>query len=612
MTQPKSKQAETSISETIRTNSDSTALSDQAPDTPVDFGRYRLLKKIGEGGMGAVFLAHDNELDREVALKLPHLHAVANSRESSERFRREARLASKLDNPNICRVYDIGEYQNRLYLTMAYVKGRTLHDVMSNKGAFEAKAAAKLVKKIAEVVQYAHSRGIVHRDLKPSNIMITKDHDFVIMDFGLARKFEQDGAPITASGAVLGTPSYMAPEQLRGEPNAVGPQIDVYSLGVLLYEMLTGERRFRGTVPQIYSQVLNSTCVTSNSADENIAPGLYTICQKATSANLTERYQSASDLADALGDFLSHAEKSKGEIPANVQSSRGGEVQRVQFSGSPPNRRTLFWGTVGFAGFLAGMFGLIVILIRNKDGSVTKLTVPDSSVVEVQKDGQTIAQVEVSANNSKTQSESVDKPLTAGDSVTELSPRDIVDQLTKIGAAVTVIADDKRTEVLNSNELPSEPFQIVKIWSKDAGDRFTDKQLRLLSSCNELKYISLARPVITDKGLKDLQPVEKLEVIHLYFPTNISEEGLGQLLTRAVSVKDLSLSGTPISDQLLQKLVNSPVEAINLEDTSVSDLGIEHLTKLKSLKWISVAKSGVTDAGIKLLTERFPGITIEK
>ncbi len=286
-------------------------------ELPIEFGRYRLLKVLGEGGMGAVYLAHDTELDRKVALKLPHF-VGGKSKDQGERFRREARLAANLSHPNICRIHDIGEHDAQMYLTMEYIEGKTLNDIIKAKGAIEPRTAVNLVKRIASAVQVAHAQGIIHRDLKPANIMIKKDRDFVIMDFGLARRVEQEEVQLTATGAVLGTPAYMAPEQLRGENNAVGPQSDVYSLGIILYELLTGQRPFQGTLPQIYAQVLSTDSVFPSSVNTGLDAALDEICRKATSANTGMRYRTAEEFGKALGGYLSGQSQSPSDAIASV------------------------------------------------------------------------------------------------------------------------------------------------------------------------------------------------------------------------------------------------------------------------------------------------------
>ncbi len=310
---------------------------------PIEFGRYRLLKKLGEGGMGAVFLAHDSELDRRVALKLPHFTGVEKAA-FLERFRREAKLAAKLDHPNICRVFDIGEHNGRLYLTMAFVEGKSLYEIVKARGAIEPRTACQLIKRIATAVQFAHSQGIIHRDLKPANIMIKKDRDFVIMDFGLARLIDHDDAPLTATGAVLGTPAYMSPEQLLGENEKIGPPSDVYSLGIMLFELLVGRRPFQGSVTQIYAQILSTQPALPSTVREEIDSDLDKIFYDATRRECEHRFQSANDLAQALDSYLRTAPNSKSAVvaaDAASDRSHAGNIDLDRLLSEPRNGRPL-------------------------------------------------------------------------------------------------------------------------------------------------------------------------------------------------------------------------------------------------------------------------------
>lgn len=363
---------------------------------PVEFGRYRLLKQLGEGGMGVVYLAHDIELDRKVALKLPHF-AGAKAAAFAERFRREARLAATLDHPNICRIYDIGEHERRLFLTMNYVEGRSLHEIIRSKGAIEPRTTVSLLRRIALAVHFAHGQGVIHRDLKPANIMIKKNRDFVIMDFGLARRIDQEEAQLTATGAVLGTPAYMAPEQLRGEKGASGAQSDVYSLGIILYELLTGQRPFQGTVPQIYAQILTTDSVSPASVRDGIDPELVAICQKATHKETAQRYQTAEEFAAALGQCL-NATSSMGLPPQAIgsQSSIRRSLPTAQAAFPPRGRTPMMFVALGGAAFIPILLAAIVILVRNQDGTTTELHLPDDVLaVEVRKDDRPLATVNV-------------------------------------------------------------------------------------------------------------------------------------------------------------------------------------------------------------------------
>ncbi len=198
------------------------------------FGRYRIDRLLGRGGMGSVYLAHDTQLDRPVALKVPHF-TPEDGPEILERFYREARAAATLAHPNICPVYDVGEVGGVPYLTMAYVEGKPLAAFLKDGKPVLAAQAAAVVRKLALALQEAHARGVLHRDLKPANVMINARKEPVIMDFGLARRVNKEEVRLTRKGAVLGTPAYMSPEQVGGDPDAVGPRSDVYSLGVILY-----------------------------------------------------------------------------------------------------------------------------------------------------------------------------------------------------------------------------------------------------------------------------------------------------------------------------------------------------------------------------------------
>jgi predicted Ser/Thr protein kinase len=263
------------------------------------FGRYRVVRRLGRGGMGSVYLAHDIELDRPVALKVPHVRPE-DGPDFLERFRREARAAAQLAHPNICRVYDVGQVGGVPFLTMDFVEGRPLSDLVA--GPMAGPGAARLVRTLALALGAAHARGVIHRDLKPSNVMIREDGTPILMDFGLARR---DGdARLTASGAALGTPAYMPPEQVRGDAHADGPRSDVYSLGVILYELLAGRRPFEGPPLSVLALVLTQDPPPPSAYRPGLDPRLAAICLKAMAKDPAARYASMGELAAALADAL--------------------------------------------------------------------------------------------------------------------------------------------------------------------------------------------------------------------------------------------------------------------------------------------------------------------
>ena len=211
------------------------------PETIID-GRYRVISRLGSGGMADVYLAQDQLLGREVAVKVLH-HHFAEDHEFVERFRREASSAAALSHPNIVGIFDRGEWNGTYYIAMEYVAGRSLKAIVREQGPLAPAAAIDIVVQILRAARFAHRRGVIHRDLKPHNVILDEEGRARVTDFGIARALEAPER--TESGTILGTGSYVAPEQAQGE--RVGQPADVYSLGIVLYELLAGEPPFRGS-----------------------------------------------------------------------------------------------------------------------------------------------------------------------------------------------------------------------------------------------------------------------------------------------------------------------------------------------------------------------------
>ena len=205
--------------------------------------------------MGMVYLAEDSQLTRQVALKTPHFEQEPTP-ELLERFYREARAAANLNHPNICPVHDVGQIDGTHYISMAYIDGHPLSAFIGSKPQSE-RQILMVVRKLAQALAEAHEHGIVHRDLKPANIMVDRRNEPIIMDFGLARQLQRDeNVRITQSGMLIGTPAYMSPEQIDGESGKVGPASDQFSLAVILYELLTGQLPFRGSLSAVMAQII--------------------------------------------------------------------------------------------------------------------------------------------------------------------------------------------------------------------------------------------------------------------------------------------------------------------------------------------------------------------
>ena len=278
--------------------------ADSTPrSVPEQLGRYRILKELGRGGMGTVYLAEDVPLDRQVALKIPHFQPQ-DSPLLLERFYREARAAAAIEHPNLCPIYDVGQIGDTHYLAMAFIRGQSLVKLLEDSKPLPQREAVRIVRKLAMAADLAHGRGLIHRDIKPSNVMMTDKGEPILTDFGLARWLERADVKLTHTGVLVGTPAYMAPELLDGEPDGVGPSCDIYSLGVVLYELLTETVPFRGPLLSVLSQLSKDEPERPSIRRPDVDAELEAICLKAMAKRPAERYATAAQLANALQDYL--------------------------------------------------------------------------------------------------------------------------------------------------------------------------------------------------------------------------------------------------------------------------------------------------------------------
>jgi serine/threonine protein kinase len=274
---------------------------------PSGFGDYEILGEIARGGMGVVYRARQKGLNRVVALKMILSGRLAGE-DDLKRFRMEAEAAARLQHANIVAVHEVGELDGQHFFSMEFIEGNTLAQRLA-KGPLASRAAARYVRQIARAVHYAHRQGILHRDLKPSNIMLDRDDEPHVTDFGLAKRLGDDSSAHTRTGAVLGTPSYMAPEQAAGRIKDLCPASDVYGLGAVLYETLTGRPPFRAETPlDTIMQVMEHSPVPPTLLNPKIDEDLEKICLKCLEKNPDHRYPSADALADDLERYLNGEE----------------------------------------------------------------------------------------------------------------------------------------------------------------------------------------------------------------------------------------------------------------------------------------------------------------
>jgi tRNA A-37 threonylcarbamoyl transferase component Bud32 len=292
-------------------------------------GRYRLDAQVGTGGMSMVYRAFDSTLERRVAIKLMH-RDIAGDSDQLERFRREARAVARLSHPHIVGVIDAGEEDGRPYIVFEYVEGETLKDRIRRLGRLPVDEAIAYAIEIARALGAAHGRGIVHRDVKPQNVLVDEEGSAKVTDFGIARSMDDSG--LTADGRVLGTTDYVSPEQALGHD--VNGQSDIYSLGVVLYEMLTGDVPFHGEnqVSVAMKHVREDLPDVSKRRPE-VAAGLAAILDRMTCKDLRKRYPDAlslqADLEEALARELARTGRSTGEATAVLRTLPEGTRRRL-------------------------------------------------------------------------------------------------------------------------------------------------------------------------------------------------------------------------------------------------------------------------------------------
>ena len=627
----------------LPTNHDSIpTVGGSAPVLSRDFGRYQILECLGQGAMGAVYKARDTQLDRIVALKIPKFSAQAEPG-LLERFYREARSAATLSHPNICPVYDVGEHAGTHYISMGYIEGRPLSAFIKPDRPQPARKAAMVVRKLAQALEEAHRQGIVHRDLKPDNVMIDRRGQPIIMDFGLAQKAQGAGdIRATQGGQILGTPAYMPPEQVDGDIEHIGPASDVYSLGVIFYELLTSRLPYEGSVAKVLAQIIRGQPQPPSQKQPGLDSGAEAICLKMMAADRTERYQSMSEVLKALTDWLKGespeasnqtVSATKTEAPddelaalfsavdADAQPISSPQVshqsrrttaprsQPEKASSQPVFRQRWFlWSLAGAAGLLL-LLGVLFI-VRVGDQTV-KIEIDDPN-----------AQVFVDGDHVTIKNLGATIDLRPGEHNLEVRRGDVIVQTDKFQVLkgknpILKISIAKAEEVGDLAKGAVEtPIPIAEPDSKPGsqdGATDLDREVAewILKSGGSLGY-SYPDP---GKGGHYVSSIDRLPdedffVYDVRIPKDsritLSDTERISQLSRLIA---LEAPGCRLTDQHLRPLAKHPkMFSLNLSDNPITDAGVAHLKGLKALKHLRLNGTQISAAGVRALHD-LPNLT---
>ena len=565
------------------------------------FGKYRIQKLLGRGGMGAVYLAFDERLQRKVALKVMLPRAAANPT-SKVRFLREARAAARISSDYVVNIYEADEIDGTPFIALQYLQGYPLDEYLKKKGLPSLPQAIRIGRETALGLVAAHELGLIHRDIKPGNVWLEAPNGRVkILDFGLAKPVtEADEKELTASGAVVGTPSYLSPEQGLGL--TLDGRADLFSLGCMLYRLCTGRLPFeRPGLMATMMAIINEAPPPVRELNPQIPEALAHLIHELLAKEASDRPASAAVVAERLaamesGSAASGVSASGAQVvyvPIQVTVYPGDNSQSafadldepdsVPAEGPLPEQKrprgSFAWIAAGFALFMALGIGGVIIIIKNKDGTQTKIEVPEGSTVEVKKDGKTIAKVD-----------SV---------VPKISPnatpdRRAAEYVLEIGGTIGINGGTENVKTVA--ELPREEFQLTAV-NLRGNLRLSDVGMANFKDCTNLLELHLFGTPVTDAALANFRNCEKLTLLDLN-NTQTSDAGIAHF-KNCKHLAILHLYGTPVTDVGLNHFKGfQNLTVLDLNNTQVTDAGLANFKDCKNLTSLHLFSTKVTDEGL--------------
>lgn len=552
-------------------------------ETQQRVGGYTIVRKLGEGGMGVVYLATDTRLGRPVALKVLRRELAVNAVDR-DRFQREARSAATVEHDNIVPVYDVGETaEGGPFIAMPLLKGESLDARLRRDPVAPVVLVLKVAEDVASGLAAAHAAGLVHRDIKPANIWLEGDpgasdpteqvRRCKILDFGLARFVAPGDAQLTGSGVILGTPAYMAPEQARGE--RVDHRADLFSLGVVLYRMATGQPPFAGTTPLSFLVAVTTDAPPpARAANPTLPPALADLIDRLLSRAPSDRPQSAADVVRAARDIRTRPDPASTSYPQLLPlAEEQSDPDTVPDPRPRPPASRGRWVLVAAAllalvplgAWLAGAFNG-----GKPDGTVAKSDAPQPPTDEQPKPAEVPKPAPPVVPEPKAAPAVADPDRTAA--------------LWVIGIGGCVCVNGEGGEISSANGLPTEPFQLTALTLTENA-KARDADFAKLAGCRHLFTLGLSGAPVGDTALTHLRGSPVLMYVYLK-GTRITSAGL-----------------TALGDC-------TAIQELDLSYTQVDDDGLKHLARLSKLSLLYLVETKVTPAGVADLARALPGCQI--